>query len=45
VGTRAIERFLRPVSYQDVPEGLLPEVLRDGVTGTPRRVDGTLVTD
>ena len=45
VGTRAIERFLRPVSYQDVPEGLLPEVLRDGVTGTPRRFDGTLVTD
>ena len=45
VGTRAIERFLRPVSYQDVPEGLLPEVLRDGVTGTPRRVDGTLRTD
>ena len=45
VGTRAIERFLRPVSYQDVPAELLPEVLRDGATGTPRRVDGTLALD
>jgi NADP-dependent aldehyde dehydrogenase len=44
VGTRAIERFLRPVSYQDVPAGLLPEVLRDESAGVPRRVDGTLTT-
>ena len=28
VGTRAIERFLRPVVYQDVPEALLPPELR-----------------
>ena len=25
VGTLAIRRFLRPVCYQNVPEGLLPE--------------------
>ncbi len=29
VGTRAIERFLRPVVYQDVPEALLPAELRN----------------
>ncbi|MEZ0492007.1 aldehyde dehydrogenase (NADP(+)) [Kineococcus sp. TBRC 1896] len=29
VGTLAIERFLRPVAYQDVPAGLLPAELRD----------------
>ncbi|MFP5078071.1 aldehyde dehydrogenase (NADP(+)) [Rhizobium sp. YIM 134829] len=28
VGTRAIERFLRPVSYQDLPEALRPAALR-----------------
>ena len=30
VGTLAIRRFLRPVSYQDLPQALLPEALRDG---------------
>jgi 2,5-dioxopentanoate dehydrogenase len=25
VGTMSIRRFLRPVSYQNMPEGLLPE--------------------
>ena len=30
VGTTAIQRFLRPVSYQSVPNYLLPEALRDG---------------
>lgn len=29
VGTMAIRRFLRPVSYQNMPESLLPEDLRD----------------
>lgn len=29
VGTAAIARFLRPVSYQGAPQGLLPEPLRD----------------
>ncbi|MDF7775287.1 aldehyde dehydrogenase (NADP(+)) [Sphingomonas sp. AOB5] len=40
VGTLAIDRFLRPVSYQDIPDALLPAELRDGYTGVPRRVDG-----
>jgi NADP-dependent aldehyde dehydrogenase len=43
VGTRAIERFLRPVCYQDAPAELLPEVLREDVSGVPRRIDGRLV--
>jgi NADP-dependent aldehyde dehydrogenase len=30
VGTLAIRRFLRPVAYQDLPDSLLPESLRDG---------------
>jgi 2,5-dioxopentanoate dehydrogenase len=30
VGTLAIRRFLRPVSYQDFPEPLLPDALKDG---------------
>ncbi|WP_033920875.1 aldehyde dehydrogenase (NADP(+)) [Sphingomonas sp. 37zxx] len=33
VGTLAIDRFLRPVSYQDLPEVLLPPVLREGGQG------------
>lgn len=41
VGTRAIERFLRPVCYQDIPQALLPEVLRDGAQQQlPHRLDG-----
>lgn len=43
VGTLAIDRFLRPVSYQSLPEALLPVDLRDGDAGIPRRVDGKLV--
>ena len=39
VGTRAIERFLRPVVYQDVPEALLPPELRTD-EDVPRLVDG-----
>ncbi|HEY5978708.1 MAG TPA: aldehyde dehydrogenase (NADP(+)) [Microlunatus sp.] len=39
VGTRAIERFLRPVVYQDVPESLLPPELRTA-EDVPRLVDG-----
>jgi NADP-dependent aldehyde dehydrogenase len=42
VGTLAIERFLRPVCYQDAPAELLPEVLREDTGGVPRRVDGIL---
>ena len=29
VGSAAIQRFLRPVCYQDLPEALLPQALRD----------------
>lgn len=43
VGSRAIERFLRPVAYQNVPEELLPVELRtDNPLGIWRRVDGSL---
>ena len=41
VGTTAIRRFLRPVTYQSVPDTLLPAELRDGnPLGVPRRVNG-----
>jgi len=43
VGAAAIQRWLRPVSYQDVPAALLPPELRDGDVDLPRRVDGVLV--
>lgn len=41
VGSLAINRFLRPVCYQDMPQALLPAALRDGNPfGIPRRIDG-----
>ncbi|MGI8312610.1 aldehyde dehydrogenase (NADP(+)) [Saccharopolyspora hattusasensis] len=41
VGTLAIERFLRPVAYQDVPAALLPADLADGNPDRLwRRTDG-----
>jgi NADP-dependent aldehyde dehydrogenase len=43
VGAASIERWLRPVTYQNVPEALLPEALRDSNPwGVPQRVDGVL---
>jgi NADP-dependent aldehyde dehydrogenase len=43
VGGTAIERWLRPVAYQGVPEALLPVELRDAnEAGVPRRFDGRL---
>jgi len=46
VGTAAINRFARPVAYQDFPPSLLPAELQDG---NPRRiwrlVDGGLTRD
>jgi len=43
VGSLAIERWQRPVCYQDVPEELLPEAVRDdNPWGLRRRVDGEL---
>jgi NADP-dependent aldehyde dehydrogenase len=40
VGTSAIRRFLRPVTWQNAPEELLPAELRDEFDSIPRRVDG-----
>ncbi|TPG42519.1 aldehyde dehydrogenase (NADP(+)) [Sphingomonas koreensis] len=41
VGTAAIERFLRPVCYQDLPDALLPKpVKRGNPLNLPRVVDG-----
>ncbi|WP_238398366.1 aldehyde dehydrogenase (NADP(+)) [Edaphobacter sp. 12200R-103] len=43
VGTKAIERFVRPVCYQDFPDALLPVELRRGNSlGIMRLVNGTL---
>lgn len=43
VGSLAIRRFLRPVAYQDFPDALLPEALRNGnPQGLWRRTDGQL---
>jgi NADP-dependent aldehyde dehydrogenase len=46
VGTAAIERFARPVCFQNVPDGALPEELRDA---NPRHlwrlVDGQRTRD
>ncbi len=40
VGGTAVERWLRPVVYQDTPPALLPPELReDNPLGLPRRVD------
>ena len=44
VGTAAIERFLRPVAYQDVPEELLPEELQKTGHQPQRLVDGKNVS-
>jgi NADP-dependent aldehyde dehydrogenase len=43
VGSLAIERFQRPVAYQDVPAEVLPEAVRDdNPWGLTRRIDGEL---
>lgn len=45
VGTMAIRRFLRPVCYQDLPDALLPQSLRQAnPLGLPRLVDGESAT-
>ena len=45
VGSLAIERFQRPVAYQDVPAALLPAAVRDdNPWGLRRRLDGELET-
>jgi NADP-dependent aldehyde dehydrogenase len=46
VGVTAVRRFLRPVAYQDVPDALLPEPLRDAnPLRLPRRLNGHLTAD
>ncbi|MGE5414566.1 MAG: aldehyde dehydrogenase (NADP(+)) [Syntrophomonadaceae bacterium] len=46
VGTAAIERFARPVCYQDFPQAALPEELRDAnPRGIWRLVDGGLTRE
>ena len=43
VGAAAVRRWLRPVTYQNAPQNLLPAELRDApVPALPRRVDGVL---
>lgn len=44
VGSLAIERFLRPVCYQNLAPAVLPPELRDAAKGdgVPRLIDGTL---
>jgi len=41
VGAAAIGRFLRPVTYQGMPDHLLPAAVREqNPLHLPRRVDG-----
>ena len=44
VGASAIDRFLRPVCYQDIPDSLLPDALKEGnPQGLWRLRDGAVV--
>jgi 2,5-dioxopentanoate dehydrogenase len=46
VGTLAMDRFLRPVAYQDVPDYLLPDAVRESnPDGLLRLVDGAYGRD
>ena len=46
VGTLAMDRFLRPVAYQDVPDMLLPNAVRESnPDGLLRLVDGAYGRD
>jgi NADP-dependent aldehyde dehydrogenase len=42
VGATAIRRFLRPVTWQNAPESVLPPELRDGNRLVPTRVNGRM---
>ncbi|GAA3597345.1 aldehyde dehydrogenase (NADP(+)) [Kribbella ginsengisoli] len=45
VGVTAARRFQRPVTYQDTPNAVLPEVLRNAnPTAIPRRINGVITT-
>ena len=44
VGALAIQRFVRPICYQNLPDTLLPPALRsDNPYGIPRSLDGATV--
>lgn len=44
VGATAVRRFQRPITFQDAPESVLPDALKEAnPLGIPRRVDGKLV--
>jgi acyl-CoA reductase-like NAD-dependent aldehyde dehydrogenase len=46
VGVYAIKRFARPIAFQDMPQSLLPDALRDGnPLGIWRTVDGNFTKD
>jgi hypothetical protein len=46
VGMTAIKRFLRPVAFQDVPDTLLPDALKNAnPLGIWRTVDGEITRD
>jgi len=45
VGTTAIYRFTRPVSYQNMPQALLAPALRDNAGGIWRLRDGVMTQD
>ncbi len=41
VGAHAIKRFARPIAFQDMPQDLLPDALKDGnPLGIMRQVNG-----
>jgi NADP-dependent aldehyde dehydrogenase len=45
VGADAIKRFVRPVCFQDCPEEVLPDALKDSnPLGIMRKIDGVYVT-
>ena len=44
VGSAAIKRWLRPVTFQNAPEAVLPPELREGSRSIPRRINGSLTT-
>jgi NADP-dependent aldehyde dehydrogenase len=45
VGVTAARRFQRPVAYQDIPDAVLPEVLRNANPARiPRRLNGAIST-
>ena len=46
VGTDAVKRWIRPLSFQNLPEGVLPPALKDdNPLGILRMVNGQMTTD